>query len=117
MYMTTEDLVNHGMKFSQTFRKGFGLWKDNFDAMAKKTVLKLLLSKYGPLSVDTQMQLALQADQAAIRMESISDTEIADASMEYIDSTVADAEEAPAEAADATEAEQKADDAIAQATK
>lgn len=117
LFMTTEDLVNHGMKFSQTFRKGFGLWKDNFDAMAKKTVLKLLLSKYGPLSVDTQMQLALQADQAAIRMESISDTEIADASMEYIDSTVSDAEEAPAEAVEATEAEQKADDAIAQATK
>lgn len=49
------------------------------------TVLKLLLSKFGPLSVDTQMTLALQADQAAIRMESISDTEIADATMEYVD--------------------------------
>ena len=31
------------------------------------------------------MRLALQADQAAIRMESISDTELADATMEYID--------------------------------
>ena len=54
--------------------------------MAKKTVLKLLLSKYGPLSVDTMMQLAMQADQAAIRMESIEDTAIADATMEYVDS-------------------------------
>lgn len=85
LYMTSEELKAHGLRFSQTFKKGFGLWKDNFDAMAKKTVLKLLLSKYGPLSVDTQMQLAIQADQAAIRMESIEDTAIADATMEYVD--------------------------------
>lgn len=86
LYMTTEELKKHGLRFSATYKKGFGLWKDNFDAMAKKTVLKLLLSKYGPLSVDTMMQLAMQADQAAIRMESIEDTAIADATMEYVDS-------------------------------
>lgn len=85
LYMTSEELKEHGLRYSQTFKKGFGLWKDNFEAMAKKTVLKLLLSKYGPLSVDTQMQLAMQADQAAIRMESIEDTAIADATMEYVD--------------------------------
>lgn len=85
LYMTADELKAHGLRYSQTFKKGFGLWKDNFDAMAKKTVLKLLLSKYGPLSVDMQMQLAMQADQAAIRMESIEDTNIADATMEYVD--------------------------------
>lgn len=85
LYMTIEELKNHGLRFSKTMKKGYGLWVENFDAMAKKTVLKLLLSKYGPLSVDTQMQLAIQADQAAIRMESISDTDIVDASMEYVD--------------------------------
>lgn len=85
LYMTADELKAHGLRYSQTFKKGFGLWKDNFDAMAKKTVLKLLLSKYGPLSVDMQMQLAMQADQAAIRMESIEDTDIADATMEYVD--------------------------------
>ena len=85
LYMTTSELEAHGKRYSQTLKKGYGLWKDNFEAMAKKTVLKLLLSKYGPLSVDTQMQLAIQADQAAIRMESIEDTAIADATMEYVD--------------------------------
>lgn len=85
LYMTADELKAHGLRYSQTFKKGFGLWKDNFDAMAKKTVLKLLLSKYGPLSVDMQMQLAMQADQAAIRMESIEDTDIADATMVYVD--------------------------------
>lgn len=92
LYMTYDELKAHGLRYSQTFKKGFGLWKDNFDAMAKKTVLKLLLSKYGPLSVDTQMQLAMQADQAAIRMESIEDTAIADATMEYVDNVEEDEE-------------------------
>ena len=102
LYMTTAELEAHGKRYSQTFKKGFGLWKDNFEAMAKKTVLKLLLSKYGPLSVDTQMQLAIQADQAAIRMENIEDTAIADATMEYVDG-VEDVTDAP----DAETPEQK----------
>jgi recombination protein RecT len=62
MYMTIEDLKAHGTKYSQSFRKGYGLWEDNFDAMATKTVLKLLLSKYAPMSI--QMQTAVLADQA-----------------------------------------------------
>jgi recombination protein RecT len=64
LYMTVEQLKKHGNQYSQSFKKGFGLWKDNFDAMASKTVLKLLLSKYAPLSVD--MQKAIVADQSVI---------------------------------------------------
>ena len=63
MFMSLDDLNKHGKKFSQTFKKGFGLWRDDFDAMAKKTVLKLLLSKYAPLSID--MQSAVHVDQAS----------------------------------------------------
>ncbi len=64
LYMTVEELKAHGVKFSQTFKKGFGLWKDDFDSMAQKTVIKLLLSKYAPLSID--MQKAVITDQAVI---------------------------------------------------
>ncbi len=64
LYMTVEQLKKHGNQYSQSFKKGFGLWKDNFDAMASKTVLKLLLSKFAPLSVD--MQRAVITDQAII---------------------------------------------------
>ncbi len=64
LYMTVEQLKKHGNQYSQTFKKGFGLWKDNFDAMAQKTVLKLLLSKFAPLSVD--MQKAVITDQAIV---------------------------------------------------
>ena len=100
LYMTIDEIKKHGQHYSQTYRNGYGLWLENFDAMAKKSVLKLLLSKYGPLSVDTQMTLALQADAATIRMESIADTEIADATMEYIDN----AEDVDAQKAQATAA-------------
>mgnify|MGYP006351483205 CR=1 FL=1 len=64
LYATVEELQAHGGKYSQTYKKGYGLWKDDFDAMAIKTVLKLLLSKFAPLSVD--MQRAVITDQAIV---------------------------------------------------
>lgn len=64
--MSIEELTAHSQKYSQTAKKGFGVWKDNFDAMAQKTVIKLLLSKQAPLSIDTPLATAVQADQAVI---------------------------------------------------
>ena len=63
LYMTNEEINEHAQKYSQTAKRGYGLWVDNFEAMAKKTVLKLLLAKWGPLSVE--MQTALLRDQSA----------------------------------------------------
>jgi len=65
LYMSSEDINKHGKRFSQTFKKGFGLWIDDFDSMALKTVLKRLLSKYGILSID--MQNAVKFDQGIIK--------------------------------------------------
>ena len=62
LYMSVAEIKAHAMKFSQTYRYGTGIWKDHFDAMAKKTVLKLILSKYAPLSID--MQKAIEIDQS-----------------------------------------------------
>lgn len=61
LYMTTEELEKHGKRYSQSYKKGYGVWQDNFDSMAMKTVLKLLLSKYAPLSIE--MQTAIVEDQ------------------------------------------------------
>jgi len=63
-YMTVADLKKHGKKFSKTFDKDSSLWKNDFEAMANKTVLKLLLAKFAPLSVE--MQKAVITDQAII---------------------------------------------------
>jgi recombination protein RecT len=64
LYASKEQVQAHSLKFSQTAKKGFGVWKDDFDSMAKKTVLKMLISKYAPLSVE--MQRAVISDQAVI---------------------------------------------------
>lgn len=69
-YMNVEQLKAHGLKFSQTFKstdkhiKEKSLWNTDFEGMANKTVIKLLLSKFAPLSVD--MQRAVITDQAVI---------------------------------------------------
>ena len=60
-YWTREKCEAHAKKYSKNYAKyGSGLWKDAFDDMAKKTVLKLLISKFGPLN--TQLQKALEED-------------------------------------------------------
>lgn len=64
--MSLEELNAHANKYSQSAKKGFGVWKDNFDAMAQKTVIKLLLSKQAPLSIDMPLATAIQADQSVI---------------------------------------------------
>jgi recombination protein RecT len=76
LYMSAEELRQHGLKFSQTYKKGYGLWKDEFDAMAQKTVLKILLSKFAPLSVE--MQSATIADQSVINNPDTLDVTYAD---------------------------------------
>lgn len=64
-YWSLEELNKHGVQYSQTYKKGYGVWKDNFDAMAKKTVLKLMLNK-GDAPMSVQMQQAIKYDQSVI---------------------------------------------------
>lgn len=57
-YWTKEQAQAHGKRFSKTFNNG--PWKSDFDAMAQKTLLKQIISKYGPLSIE--MEKAIVAD-------------------------------------------------------
>ena len=67
LYMSKAAVDNHAKKYSQAYRydikegKKSSKWTTDFEAMALKTVIKLLLSKWGILSVD--MQRAIQDDQ------------------------------------------------------
>ncbi len=63
-YMTADEVQAHAKQYSAAYKKNFGVWVDNFDAMALKTVVKLGLSKYGVLSID--MQKAVEMDQAEV---------------------------------------------------
>lgn len=83
MYMTKEMAEAHGKKYSQTYKQGFGLWKTDFDTMAMKTVMKLLLSKYAPLSIE--MQRAVVADQAVINDIETQDIEYVDNDTKALD--------------------------------
>lgn len=64
LYWTVEQCEQHGRKYSKSYDN---LWKSSFDSMAQKTVLKLLLNRYAPLSIE--MQKAIQADQAVINVD------------------------------------------------
>ncbi len=57
-YWTKEQAYAHGKRFSKSFNDG--PWKSDFDAMAQKTLLKQIISKYGPLSIE--MEQAIVAD-------------------------------------------------------
>lgn len=65
LYMSVEELEDHARKYSKSYAKyGNGVWSDDKPAMSRKTVIKLLLSKWGPQS--TEIQKALRADQAGM---------------------------------------------------
>ena len=67
LFMSRQEVENHAKKYSQSYRydinegKSSSRWSTDFDVMAKKTVIKQLLSKWGILSID--MQRAITDDQ------------------------------------------------------
>lgn len=63
VYWTAEKVRAHAKRYSQSYEKKGTPWEDNFDEMAKKTVLKNTLSKWGILSIE--MQQAVVYDQGA----------------------------------------------------
>lgn len=68
LYMTAQELKNHGLRYSKSFKTGN--WTSDFDSMARKTVIKLLLSRYGLMS--SQLERAIEADQAVIDEDRVS---------------------------------------------
>jgi len=65
VYWSREDVEAHAKKFSKTYNFANSTWKTDFDAMAKKTVLRNLLSKWGILSIE--MQNAYVADNNVVK--------------------------------------------------
>lgn len=76
VYWPIDKIDKHGKRFSKTYKKGIGLWKEDFDAMAKKTVLKHLISKWGILSIE--MQKAIKFDQAVVKDVEAEDVDYVD---------------------------------------
>ena len=64
LYWSKEQMEAHAKKYSMSYRKGWSssFWTSDFDAMALKTMLRQLISKWGMMSVD--METAYQHDMA-----------------------------------------------------
>ena len=52
VYWTIEQCKAHGARYSKSFSQDSSLWKTDFDSMAKKTLLKYIIKKYCPKSIE-----------------------------------------------------------------
>ena len=66
IYWSKEQMEAHALQYSQGYRakKGYTFWEKDFDAMAYKTMLRQLLSKWGIMS--TEMVSAIDSDETVI---------------------------------------------------
>ena len=67
MYWSRQKMESHAEKYSQGYRahKGYTFWEKDFDAMACKTMLRQIISKWGIMSIE--MQKALESDTGVIQ--------------------------------------------------
>lgn len=66
IYWSREKMESHAQKYSMGYkaRKGYTFWEKDFDAMACKTMLRQLISKWGIMSIE--MQRAIEGDMGVI---------------------------------------------------
>ena len=123
LYMSVREMANHAKRFSKGLSKSTTVeslealaklpvapdskavgWTGNFHGMALKTVLRLLLSKYGCLSIEMQqgIQSDAEGDQADVRDAMVQETAAARESFDM--GNEADFEEVPTDAAPAAAA-------------
>ncbi len=76
MYWSREKMQSHAEKYSAGYKahKGYTFWEKDFDAMACKTMLRQLISKWGIMSIE--IQKALENDMGVIN---------ANGSVDYVD--------------------------------
>lgn len=70
LFIELDKMIAHAKRYSKNYKGGTEKWGlTDFDTMAEKTVLKKLLSKYGPLSIENiQMSQALANDGGVVKM-------------------------------------------------
>lgn len=64
IYWSREKMENHALRYSKGYaaKKGYTFWEKDFDAMAFKTMLRQIISKWGIMSIE--LQTAFEADVA-----------------------------------------------------
>lgn len=76
IYWSKEKMESHALQYSKGYqaKKGYTFWEKDFDSMAKKTLLRQLISKWGIMSLE--FQEAYTKDMAVIHP---------DGSYDYVD--------------------------------
>lgn len=64
MYWSKEKMTAHAKKYSKAYGTAYSFWTKDFDAMACKTMLRQLISKWGVMSID--MEKAYTSDMGVI---------------------------------------------------
>lgn len=84
IYWSREKMESHAEKYSMGYKahKGYTFWEKDFDAMACKTMLRQLISKWGIMSIE--MQRAIENDMGVISN---------DGKVDYIDAPPEEAQE------------------------
>ena len=112
LYWSKAKMEAHALKYSMGYRakKGFTFWEKDFDAMAYKTMLRQLISKWGVMSIE--MQTAIDSDMAVIHEDGTKDyVETEDSVIDVPSQEVAKEEEKPAAKKEEPKA-QSAEDAL-----
>ena len=112
LYWSKAKMEAHALKYSMGYRakKGFTFWEKDFDAMAYKTMLRQLISKWGVMSIE--MQTAIDSDMAVIHEDGTKDyVETEDSVIDVPAQEVAKEEEKPAAKKEEPKA-QNAEDAL-----
>lgn len=94
MYWSKKKMEAHALKYSKGYqaKKGYTFWEKDFDAMAYKTMLRQLISKWGIMSIE--LQSAIDADMAVINEDGTKSYVENDDSADVIDmETIEDQEE------------------------
>jgi len=97
LYMSVEDVTKHAQRYSKSYNNKSSPWATDFDAMALKTCLRLLLSKYGIMSVEMQRAFI---DDSGPEMVELADAAVAEGKaidVEFDISEPLDADEPPEE--------------------
>lgn len=73
IYWSKQKMEAHALQYSKGYKakSGYTFWEKDFDAMAFKTMLRQLISKWGIMSID--MQNAYESDMAVINEDGTKD--------------------------------------------
>lgn len=95
MYWSKEKMEAHALKYSKGYqaKKGYTFWEKDFDAMAYKTMLRQLISKWGIMSIE--MQMAMDGDMAVINEDGTKEYVDNDNNLDVVDTTTTVKEDIP----------------------